>query len=143
MFRRNQNHLQASLLSDLDLLTEKQRRHLDESWAGVFRREVFARLDENPFAVLYSDAASRPNIPVNVLLGLETLKAGHNWSDEEMHDAFSFDLQVRHALGYDNLGQGEFDLRTIYNFRQRLSDHMRRTGENLVECAFRKSPMSN
>jgi hypothetical protein len=138
MFRRNQDHLQARILSDLNLLTAKQLKRLDESWAGVFRREVFARLDETPFAVLYSDAASRPNIPVNVLLGLETLKAGHNWSDEEMHDAFSFDVQVRYALGYDNLGQGEFDLRTIYNFRQRLSDHMQQTGENLVEVAFRQ-----
>jgi hypothetical protein len=136
MFRKNQRHLQRALLSDLDHLTAKQRKRLDESWAGVFRREVFARLDEAPFAVLYSDEASRPNIPVNVLVGLETLKAGNNWSDEEMHDAFSFDLQVRYALGYENLGDGEFDLRTVYNFRHRLSAHMQATGQNLMDQAF-------
>jgi hypothetical protein len=138
MFRKNQSHLQASLTNDLDLLTKKQRKRLDESWAGVFRREVFSRVDETPFAVLYSDTASRPNIAVNVLFGLEILKAGYDWSDEEMHDAFSFDVQVRYALGYDNLGQGEFDLRTVYNFRQRLSEHQRQTGENLIERAFRQ-----
>jgi hypothetical protein len=43
---------------------------------------------------------------------------------------------VRYALGLDNLGAGEFDLRTLYNFRQRLSEHMRTTGENLIERAF-------
>jgi hypothetical protein len=123
-------------MSDLDHLTDKQRQRLQQSWSGVFRREVFERLDESPFAALYSDAASRPNIPVNVLVGLETLKAGNNWSDEELHDAFSFDVQVRYALGYENLGEGEFDLRTIYNFRQRLSQHMQATGENLMERAF-------
>ncbi len=123
-------------MSDLDHLTEKQRQRLQQSWSGVFRREVFERLDESPFAALYSDAASRPNIPVNVLIGLETLKAGNNWSDEDLHDAFSFDLQVRYALGYSNLGEGEFDLRTIYNFRQRLSQHLQATGENLMERAF-------
>ncbi len=136
MFRKNQRHLQPALISDLDHLTEKQRHRLDESWAGTFRREVFARLDETPFVALYSDAASRPNIPVNVLVGLETLKAGHGWSDEDLHDEFSFDVQVRYALGYENLGEGEFDLRTVYNFRQRVSAHMQEQGENLIDRAF-------
>lgn len=136
MFRKNQRHLQPALMSDLDHLTEKQRQRLEESWAGAFRREVFARLDESPFTDLYSATASRPNIPVNVLVGLETLKAGNGWSDEDMHDAFSFDVQVRYALGYENLGEGEFDLRTVYNFRQRLSDHLQTHGQNLMARCF-------
>ncbi len=63
MFRKNQRHLQPALMSDLDHLTHKQRQRPQQSWSGVFRREVFERLDESPFAALYSDAASRPNIP--------------------------------------------------------------------------------
>ena len=136
MYRANQEHLQAPLISDLDHLSEKARRRLEESWAGAFYREFFCRLDERPFAVLYSDVASRPNVPINVLMGLETLKAGFGWSDQEMHDAFLFDMQVRYALGYRNLGEGEFDVRTIYNFRQRVNEHMGETGENLIEQAF-------
>lgn len=136
MFRKNQKHLQPTLVNDLGLLSERQRRRLEQSWAAVFRREVFSRLDETPFAALYADIPSRPNIPINVLVGLEALKAGRDWSDEEMHDAFSFDLQVRYALGYENLGDGEFDVRTIYNFRQRLSEHLRTTGQNLMAQAF-------
>lgn len=136
MYHSNQRHLQAPLFSDLNHLSEKARAHLDQSWAGIFYREFFCRLDEAPFAVLYSDTPSRPNIPVNVLVGLEALKAGFGWSDEEMHDAFLFDVQVRYALGYRNLGEGDFDLRTVYNFRGRLSAHMRETGENLIEHAF-------
>ena len=79
---------------------------------------------------------SRPNVPVNVLVGLDALKAGFGWSDEELHDAFLFDLQVRYALGYQQLGEGEFDVRTIYNFRRRVVEHMQATGENLIEKAF-------
>ncbi|MCB9106420.1 MAG: hypothetical protein H6633_19580 [Anaerolineales bacterium] len=60
---------------------------------------MFTRLDEKPFAVLYADEASRPNIPINVLVGLETLKAGFGWSDEEMYENFCFNLQVRYTLG--------------------------------------------
>jgi len=136
MFRRNEQHLQWPLISDLDALPPKLKARLEDSWAGTFYREVFVRIDEKPFTVLYSDEASRPNIPVNVLVGLETLKAGSGWSDEEMDENFCFDLQVRRALGYWQLGQGQFELRTVYNFRQRLSNHMQRTGEDLVAQAF-------
>jgi hypothetical protein len=136
MFRKNKRHLQPALFSDLDHLSDKARRRLDSSWAGVFRRQYFSRLDERPFAVLYSKEASRPNIPVNVLTSLEALKAAFGWSDEEMHDGFLFDLQVRYAVGYENIGEGDFDLRTVYNFRRRVCDYMRETGENLIEQAF-------
>lgn len=136
MFRRNVQHLQWPLISDLDALPPKLKARLEASWAGTFYREVFVRLDEKPFAGLYSDEASRPNIPINVLVGLETLKAGFGWSDEELDENFCFDLQVRYALGYRQLGEGHFELRTMYNFRRRLSNHMQRTGEDLLAQAF-------
>ena len=54
------------------------------------------------------------NIPINVLVGLETLKSGFGWSDEQMYENFCFNLQVRYALGYDRLGDGDFAIRTLY-----------------------------
>jgi hypothetical protein len=70
------------------------------------------------------------------LLGLETLKAGYGWSDEELYDHFNFDLQVRYALGYHGLHEGHFELRTLYYFRQRLSKYNQEHGLNLVAQAF-------
>lgn len=136
MFKKNKKHLQPALISSVNQLPENQRNRLEQSWAGVFYREVFCRLKEEPFSVLYSDLPSRPNIPVNVLVGLEYLKSGLGWSDEELYDAFLYNVQVRYALGYHELGQGEFDLRTLYYFRQRLSQHMQATGANLLDQAF-------
>ena len=136
MFRKNERTAQPKLFSDLDHLTAKTRKRLEQSWAGVFRHEFFSRLDETPFAILYSDKPSRPNIPINVLVSLEALKSGFGWSDEELQDAMLYDVQVRYALGYDNLGEGEFELRTVYNFRKRVCEYMRQTGENLIEQAF-------
>jgi hypothetical protein len=69
-------------------------------------------------------------------VGLEILKSGFGWSDEEMYDHFCFDLQVRRALGYRDLGEDHFELRTVYNFRNRLTKHMQETGENLFEQVF-------
>lgn len=136
MFRKNDQHLQWPLISDLDALPPKLKDRLESSWAGAFYREIFVRLDEEPFAVLYSTEASRPNIPINVLVGLETLKAGFGWSDEEMYENFCFNLQVRYALGCRKLAEGHFELRTVYNFRRRLSEHMQQTGQELLAEAF-------
>lgn len=136
MYKRNQAHLQPPLISNVNELPEDQRERLENSWAGVFYREFFCRIKEDRFGVLYSEVASRPNTPVNVLLGLETLKAGFGWSDEELYDHYSFDLQVRYALGYHTLAGGGFELRTLYNFRRRLSQYNQVAGKNLVAEAF-------
>lgn len=136
MFRSNTDHLQGNLFSTLDELPAGVREMLEMSWAGTFRQEIFMRLDESPFAILYSEAGSRPNVPVNVLVGLEILKAGFGWTDEEMYHEFLMNLQVRYALGYENLGDGYFAIRTVYNFRDALSRHMQETSEMLIDSAF-------
>jgi len=136
MYKKNERHLQPPLLSNVSQLPEKHRMRLENSWAGLYYREVFCRINEDLFAVLYADFPSRPNVPVNVLVGLEFLKAGFGWSDEELYDAFNYNLQVRYALGYHEFGEGDFDLRTLYYFRERLNRYMQTQGTNLLEKAF-------
>jgi len=136
MFKEHNHHQQPILICSVNELPEEKREYLYTSWAGVFYREFFCRLDEKPFAVLYSDIPSRPNVPVNVLVGLEYLKAGNGWTDQEMYEAFLYNMQVRFALGYDEFGKGDFELRTLYYFRERLSRYMQETGINLLEKAF-------
>jgi hypothetical protein len=73
---------------------------------------------------------------VNVLVGLEALKAGFGWSDEELYENNCYNLQVRYALGYDRLGDGDFEIRTLYYFRERLGRYNTEQGINLLEKAF-------
>lgn len=136
MFKQNPRHVQPYLISNVKDLPEKQRARLEKSWSGVFFREFFSRVDERAFADLYVDFPSRPNAPINELVSLEFLKDGNGWTDEEMYDNYLFDLQTRHALGLDQLGEEHLDLRTIYNFRQRLSQYMQEKGINLLDQAF-------
>lgn len=138
MFKKNHRHLQIPLTSNVDELPEKLRKRLENSWAGVFYKEVYCKIDEEPFAKLYADCGSRPNVPVNTLVALEFLKAGNGWTDEELYDNFSYDIQVRYALGYRQLGEGDFDLRTLYYFRERLSRYMQEIGVHLLDQAFEK-----
>ena len=136
MYKANKRHLQPLLISNVNDLPEKKRKRLANSWAEDFYSDFFSRIHEDAFAVLYVDHPSRPNVPINWLIGLETLKSGFGWSDEELYDHFCFDLQVRYALGIHDLNASDFDLRTLYYFRERLSRYNLAHGVNLLTQAF-------
>lgn len=133
MFRKNEQHRQKSFFSAQGLLPTKLRDRLLTSWAEAFYQLVLCRIDETIFAPLYSEKASRPNIPVNVLVALEILKSGFGWSDDMLYQQVCFNLQVRHALGLHDLRAEVFTLRTLYNFRRRIRDYAAETGVNLME----------
>ncbi len=103
MFRKNDQHMQKPLFSGLNELPDKLREQLEASWAGTFYNEIFVRIDETNYEILYADDPSRPNTAVNVLVGLEMMKDGNGWSDQEMYENFCFNIQVRYALGLRNL----------------------------------------
>lgn len=137
MFKANKKALQRPLLGGtINELNEEKRNILEGSWAETFRQDVLLRIDEEQFAELYSSEGSRPNIAVNILVGWEIIKVGQGLSDRAMHERFMFDIQVRHALGLDSLNDGDFNLRTVYNFRKRLLEHEKETGVNLIHKCF-------
>lgn len=136
MYRAHTAHLQTSFIDTVAQLPKSKQQRLDDSWAGTFYRDVFCRIDERPFAVLYSDDPSRPNSAVNTSVSLEMLKSGFGWSDEELFDHLLFDVQTRYALGIRDIHAEVCTLRTQYNFRDRVSQHMQETGENLFEQVF-------
>lgn len=136
MFRKNVMHRQQSPSDTERFLPKKLRERLEHSWAQSFYEEVLCRIDEEPFGVLYSSEPSRPNAPVNVLVGMEILKAGFGWSDQELYEHVCFDLQVRRALGLEDLSTEVFDIRTLYNFRQRVREYAQETGINLLGQVF-------
>jgi len=93
MFQRNDDHRQQDLFDGGSLLTERLQERLETSWAGASHREVFWRIDEEIFADLYSEKASRPNLPVNLLVALEILKSELGWSDRELYDELCFNFR--------------------------------------------------
>ena len=135
MFARNDTHRQSVMFGSIDVLPKKAQNRLESSWAYAFYEQWFCWIDESMFSVLYSEKKSRPNIPVNILVGLETVKSGFGWSDEELYDRYLFDVQVRYALGLRELSEGCFDLRTLYNFRASVVAYEREHGVNLIARA--------
>ena len=137
MFRKNDQRQKSLLFGPEMILSPALLVQLQNSWAQTFREEVFERIDETLFEPLYSDKDSRPNAPVNVLVGFEIIKAGQGWSDEELYEALSFDMRLRYALGIEDMGSTlPFTLRTLYNFRARVQKYAREEGVNLYDKVF-------
>ena len=89
MFRKNDRHLQPILISNVNDLPEIHRKRLEGSWHRCSTKRPSAVCNEHPVAVLYADIPSRSNIPIKVLVGLESLKADFGWSDKELYDVFT------------------------------------------------------
>ena len=119
MFRANHNHIQQSLFDSTQLMNTKIREKLEKSWAPIFYKNVFCKIDEEPFAVLYG-TTGKPNFPVNILLSLEYIKHMKCCNDLELLDAFYFDYLVNYAVGIWTLGEMNLAERTLYYFRERI-----------------------
>ena len=89
---------QLSFNSSLWGLTAREKRMLDKSWATQFAGRIFPLINEDRFSVLYSDKASRPNTPVNVIIGALILKELRNQTDDEIFESLLFDARYQRAL---------------------------------------------
>lgn len=72
-FKEN-TYQQMSFTDSFSGLTAREQKALEKSWAKVFADEIFPAIDEKRFSALYSDKASRPNTPVNVIVGALIIK---------------------------------------------------------------------
>jgi hypothetical protein len=136
VFRKSKTTHQATFFDTVNLITPSMRKTLLNSWAETFRQEVLARIPEELFAPLFSEVKSRPNAPINIIVGGDILKSGFGWTDEELEQHLEFDLLTRHALGLDQIGQEIPTIRTFYNLRRHVREYAQKTGQNLYSDVF-------
>jgi len=123
MFKSNDDHTQNSVFDSSAWMDPRIKKKLEKSWAPIFYEHVFCKIDEEPFAVLFS-TTGRPNSPVNILLSLEYIKQIREVNDEELFDSFYFDYLVNFALGIKTLGGKNIVVRTLYYFRERVYKYL-------------------
>lgn len=133
------NTNQQLMLTDSTFnLTEREKKFLERSWAKVFAQKVFPAIDEDIFSVLYSDKVSRPNTPVNVIVGALILKEAFGDTDDEMVQALMFDIRYQYALHTTSFGEQPLSDRTLSRFRARCLAYETETGTDLIhECVSR------
>lgn len=122
---------QLSLFDSFNELTAREQKALVKSWAKVFAEEIFPTIDEERFAVLYSDKDSRPNTPVNVIIGALILKELMNLSDDEVVENLMLDFRFRYVLHTTSFDEQPLCDKSLTRFRQRCYDYELTTGIDL------------
>ena len=127
---------QISLFDSLGFMSERRQRILDKSWAKPFSEHIFNKIDEMIFAPLYSDKRnSRPNAPVNVIVGALILKEFNGLSDDELIEECEFDFRNQYALHTNSFKDQPLSNRTFSRFRERNAAYELVTGRDLIhEC---------
>ncbi len=123
---------QLSFWDSYESLTDREKSFLEKSWAKVFAEKIFPRIDETPYAVLYSENASRPNTPVNVIVGALILKEYTGMSDDDILNALMFDIRYQYALHTTSFAEQPLSDRSLGRFRERCITYERQTGIDLL-----------
>lgn len=122
---------QISIFDSFSQLTPREQKALDNSWAGIFAKEIFPSIDESRFSVLYSENASRPNTPVNVIVGANIIKEMFDYSDDEMVENLMLDLHLQYALHTTSFEEQPLSDKTLSRFRRRCYDYEELHGVDL------------
>jgi len=80
MFRENKNYLQTSFFVIDKQLSESKKKKIKESEEYSFYQLIFKKIEENKFAVLYSENGSRPNSAVNIMVSAIILGYRKGWT---------------------------------------------------------------
>ena len=132
-FVKNKNQ-QASMFNPIYGLTERETRILKKSWAHEFREVIFPAINEERFSVLYSENdATRPNTPVNIIIGTLLIKDMLGLTDEEMVEYVTFSTQGQYALHTESFTEQPISDRTLSRFRERALKYEIETGNDLIK----------
>lgn len=127
------NYQQVSLFDSLGFLSERKQKILNKSWAKPFSDHIFSNIDEMIFAPLYSDKRnSRPNAPVNVIVGALILKELNGLTDDEIIEECEFDFRYQYALHTTSYENQPLSDRTFSRFRERNAAYELVTGRDLI-----------
>jgi len=100
----------------------KRRKLLDDSWAGLFRREILPELPVEKMAPAFDEVFGRPTKEMYTTLGVLIFQQMFDTTDEETVERLAFNLKWHYALDLD----GESDAvkyvcpRTLWTMRMLL-----------------------
>lgn len=119
-------------------LTKKNLAYLEKSWAGFFAAEIFPRINEGRFSVLYNTHhAGRYNNPINQIVGCLLLKELFRLSDEQLAAETALDLRYKYALHCTDKNGSVLTAAALVKFRNRNSAYRKKTGTDLLAEEYR------
>jgi hypothetical protein len=95
---RIKNHKQLEILDFWSFLSPMRRRMLDQSWPGLFKKEILCELPVSKFKTFFNEGFGRPTKELHTALGMLILQQAFDLTDEETSDQLSYNIQWHYAL---------------------------------------------
>jgi len=127
------SHQQLSLYDSFKDLPKYLQEYLLNSWAHTFQEVIFPAIEEERFAVLYSDKGSRPNTPVNIIISSLVIKELFDLTDERLIANIHLSMEYQYALRLTSEERPPISKNTFSNFRERVTDYYKETGIDLIQ----------
>ena len=115
----------ASLFDPWEHLGPKRRKLMEESWAGLFKKEILGELPVNKIAPFFTAGFGRPTKELYTVLGALILQQIHDLSDEETVPQLAFNIQWHYALDITEDSDEAMYIcpKTLWNMRKIVTDN--------------------
>lgn len=118
------NHKQLHIFDPWAHIGPKRLKLLEDSWSGLFRKEILSVLPVEALRKHYHDSDGRPSKELSSMIGLMILQQMHDLTDEEAVEQFCFNIQWQYALNVTN-GSDAYSyvsLKSLWTMRHILSE---------------------
>ena len=95
---RIKNQKQMELFDPWAYLGPKRRKLLDQSWAGLFQKQILCELPVREFVPFFDKTFGRPTKELYTVLGVLILQQSLDLTDEETVSQIAFNTQWHYAL---------------------------------------------
>lgn len=117
------DHKTGYIFDPWKYLGPKRRRLLEESWAGIFRKDILNELPVNQIASFFSPDEGRPSKESYTALGVCLLQQMHDLTDEDTVNQLAFNEQWHFALDITDESDSAkyFCPKTLWDIRQKVT----------------------
>ena len=119
------SHKQRHLFDPWGYLSPKRRKMLDESWAGLFQKQILLTLPAKTIASYFDKTMGRPTKELHTALGVLVLQQTFNLTDLETVDQFAFNIQWHYALNIPEESDAAKYMcpKTLWNMRMVVTEN--------------------
>jgi hypothetical protein len=119
------DHKQKDLFDPWAFLGPKRRELLDQSWAGLFQKELLGELPVGTVIPFFTHGFGRPTKELYTALGALLLQQAHDLTDEETVNQVAFNTQWHYALNITEESDAAKYLcpKTLWNMRSIVVDN--------------------
>jgi len=122
---RIKDQKQSDLFDPWSFLSPKRRELLDQSWAGLFQKELLCELPVSKVAPFFTNGYGRPTKEMYTVLGALLLQQTHDLTDDETVNQLSFNIQWHYALNITEESDSAKYMcpKTLWNMRNIVVDN--------------------